>query len=321
MSDNKLKIRINLQQTSISGGNDQGDQDVLEEKSFPQHSNVLEEPPFDWRKIAIALTAFAVLAGMTGYLLVGNDKTPDTGSSGVSHSGTGDVADYPAGFSAFDDHQSALLLPKEQPESPPDTQETIKPATDNAPVGNRQQQNVGATEIVPVPRMKPLRLGSTKMLTPPKPVIKPAAAEADGKPGSRPDFAPLPDEYDAAGISSATETMESVADHSGVIRAQLTHQIRQREPVGETDRVLLGDSGSSSIYFFIELSGFDGRQLTVDWYFEDRLMTETKLHVGARKWRTNAKKLLRKRDAGVWRVMLRDQAGHPLAERRFVVEA
>jgi len=134
---------------------------------------------------------------------------------------------------------------------------------------------------------------------------------------------PSQSERDAADIPPPTETMEPVTnqDHSGVVRAQLTHQIRQREPVGETDRVLLGsDTHSSSIYFFIELSGFGGQQLVVDWYFEDRLVTETKLHIGARKWRTHAKKMLHKRDAGDWRVMLRDQYGRLLVERRFVVE-
>lgn len=321
MSDNKLKIRIQIQQANISEENDQDDQDVLEERPRHEHRGVLEKPPFDWRKIVVALTAFAVLAVLAGYLLVGNDKTPDTGNSGVSQSGTGDAADYPAGFGAFDNHQFALPLPEEQPESASDTQETIEPATDNAPAGNGQQQNAGTTEIIPAPRMKPSQLGSAKMQIPPKPVIKPAAAEADGRPDSKPAFAPLSEEPDAAGTPAATETMEPVADHSGVIRAQLTHQIRQREPIGETDRVLLGGSGISSIYFFIELSGFDGQQLTVGWYFEDRLMTETTLHIGGRKWRTNAKKLLRKRDVGVWRVILRDQAGHLLAERKFVVEA
>jgi len=319
MSDNKLKIRIHIQQPSIFEENDQSDQDVLEERLVHQHRDVLEKPPFDWRKIAIALTASAVLAGMAGYLFVGNDKARDTDSSGVSHSGTGDAADYPAGFTPFDDDRSALSLPEEQPESLPDAQETMKPAVNHASAGNGRQQSAGTAEIIPVPTMKPLRQNSGKILIPPKPVIKPAAAETDSK------SAPMPSqsERDAADIPPPTETMEPVTnqDHSGVVRAQLTHQIRQREPVGETDRVLLGsDTHSSSIYFFIELSGFGGQQLVVDWYFEDRLVTETKLHIGARKWRTHAKKMLHKRDAGDWRVMLRDQSGRLLVERRFVVE-
>lgn len=318
MSDNKLKIRIHIQQPSLFEENDQSDQDVLEERLMHQHRDVLEKPPFDWRKIAIALTASAVLAGMAGYLFVGNDKTRDTDSSGVSHSGTGDAADYPARFNTFDDHQS-LPLSEEQPESLPDAQETMKPAVNHGSAGNGRQQSAGVAKIIPVPRMKPLKLSSAKMLMPPKPVIKPAAAETDSKSASMPSRS----ERDVADIPTPTETMESVTnqDHSGVVRAQLTHQIRQREPVGETDRVLLGsDTHSSSIYFFIELSGFGGQQLVVDWYFEDQLVTETKLRIGARKWRTHAKKMLHKRDAGDWRVMLRDQSGRLLVERRFVVE-
>ena len=315
MSDNKLKIRIHIQQPSLF---EENDQDVLEERLVHQHRGVLEKPPFDWRKIAIALMASAVLAGMASYLFVGNDKTRDTDSSGISHSGTGDAADYPARFNTFDDHQS-LPLPEEQPESLPDAQETMRLPVSHESAGNGRQQSVRMAKIIPVPRMKPLKLSSAKMLMPPKPVIKPAAAETDSK------SAPMPSrsERDVADIPTPTETMESVTnqDHSGVVRAQLTHQIRQREPVGETDRVLLGsDTHSSSIYFFIELSGFGGQQLVVDWYFEDRLVTETKLHIGARKWRTHAKKMLHKRDAGDWRVMLRDQSGRLLVERRFVVE-
>lgn len=317
MSDNKLKIRINIQQPNIAGDNDQSDQDVLEERPLhQQHTDVLEKPPFDWRKIAIALTALAVFAGMAGYLFVGNNKAVDTGSSGVSHSEADDTVDYSARFNTFDDHQS-LPLPEKQPELLPDAQETMKPTVNHGSAGNGQQQSAGAAEIIPVPTMKPLRQNSGKILIPPKPVNKPAIAEADSK--SAP--APSQSERGVADIPAATETVASVADHSGVIRAQLTRQIRQREPIGEINRVLLGDNGSSSIYFFIELSGFGGQQLIVDWYFEDRLITETKLHIGASKWRTNAKKLLRKRDAGVWRVILRDQAGRLLAERKFVVEA
>jgi len=316
MSDNKLKIRIHLQQPNISGENDRDDQDVLEEKSFPQHLNVLEEPPFDWRKITIALTAFAVLAGVAGYLFFGNNKATDADSFDDSYSETDDAIDYAARFNTFDGHQSSLPLLEEQPESPENTQETINQADNNDSTGNGRQQDVEVENKIPEPRMKPLRLDSGKTLIPPKPVIKPADAETDSEPVSR----QLRNKLDVAGIPAAAEAAEPVMDHSAVIRAQLTHQIRQREPVGEAYRVLLGDNDSSSIYFFIELSGFEGQQLIVDWYFENRLVTETKLHVGARKWRTNAKKLLRKRDAGDWRVILRDQAGRLLAERKFVVE-
>lgn len=319
MSDNKLKIRIHIQQPNMSGDNDQGDQDVLEERLLHQHRSVLEKPPFDWHKIAIAITVFAVLAGVAGYLFVGNDKTSGTDNAGVSHSGTGDAADHPARLNTLDNDRSALSLPEEQPESLPDPQETMKPLVSHASAGSGRQQSAEAAEIIPVPRMKPLRLSGGKMLIPPKPVIKPSVAETDSKSAS----APLQSERDVVDIPAPTEAVESVAnqDHSGVIRAQLTHQIRQREPVGEAYRVLLGsNNASSSIYFFIELSGFGGQQLVVDWYFEDRLVTETKLHIGARKWRTHAKKMLHKRDAGDWRVMLRDQSGRLLVERRFVVE-
>jgi hypothetical protein len=317
MSDNKLKIRIHLQQPSISGENDQGDQDVLEEKSLPQYSNALEEPPLDWRKIAIALTAFAVLAGMAGYQFFGNTKTPDVDRFDGNYSETDGDVDHSTGFNTFDGHQSSLSLLEEQPESPENPQETTNPADNNDSAGNGQRQNAEAENKIPEPRLKPSRPDSAKILIPPKPVIKPAAAETDSEPASR----QLRNARDVAGIpSAAAEAAESVKDHSAVIRAQLTHQIRQREPVGEAYRVLLGGNGSSSIYFFIEVSGFEGRQLIVDWYFEGRLVTATKLQVGAGKWRTNAKKLLRKRDAGAWRVILRDQAGRLLAERKFMVE-
>jgi Protein of unknown function (DUF2914) len=317
MSDNKLKIRIHLQQPNIPGENDQGDQDGLGEKSFPQHWNVLEKPPFDWRRIAVALTAFAVLAGVAGYLFFDNNKIPDVNSFDGNYSETDGNVDYSARFNTFDGHQSSLPLLDEQPESPENTQETTNPVDNNDSVGNGQLQDAEAENKTPEPRMKPLRLDSAKMLVPPKPVMKPAAAETDSESASK----QLRNARDVAGIPGAAEVTESVTDHSTVIRAQLTQQIRQREPVGEAYRVLLGDNDSSSIYFFIELSDYEGQQLIVDWYFEDRLVTETKLHVGARKWRTNAKKLLRKRDAGTWRVILRDQAGRLLAERKFVVEA
>ncbi len=301
MFDKKLKIRIHIQQPKTTEAIDPDEQGTFEDLSRPPHWRALEKPPFDRRKIAIAVIVFVVFVVIVGYMLIGDNETSDSGSFG-------------------DDHQALVPLPEKQPESSEEqVQETAQQADNHDATDSHstQHQEVRTADTdAPVPRIKPLRRVSEKAPISPKPATKPVDSGLE----ERLEFMPPPMASNAAGVPVAAGAKKSAADHSGVIRAQLTHQIRQREPVDNVDRVLLERNGSSSIYFFIELSGFGNQQLSVDWYFEDYPVTETKLHIGARKWRTHAKKLLSKGDAGDWRVILRDQAGQVLAERRFVVE-
>ncbi|MBX3630423.1 MAG: DUF2914 domain-containing protein [Nitrosomonas sp.] len=308
MSDNKLKIRIHIQQSKIAETNDRDEPDALEDLSHPQSWRVLEKPPFDRRKIAVALTVFSVLVAIMGYMLVGDNETPGIDSF-YDDSEKDFVADYSARFNTFGDHRTSAPLPEEQPR----LMEKKRADNHDAARSDRHPSTDAAIDTL-VPQSKPLRPGSTQTPVPPKPATKPMDS------GLEEQLESIPPQIasSAAGIPAGTK--KSAADHSGVIRAQLTRQILQREPVDDIDRVLLEHNGSSSIYLFVELSGFGNQQLIVDWYFEDQWITETKLNIGAGKWRTNARKLLNKGDTGAWRVILRDQAGHVLAERRFVVE-
>lgn len=114
MSDNRLKIRIHIQQPKIAETNDRDEPDALEDLSHLQSWSVLEKPPFDRRKIAVALTVFSVLVAITGYMLVG-DKTPGIDSFD-DNSERDFVADYSARFNTFGDHRASAPLPEEQPE-------------------------------------------------------------------------------------------------------------------------------------------------------------------------------------------------------------
>ncbi len=338
MSDKKLKIRIHIQQPKTTEATEtieadaQEEPDVLADLPYPPHWNALEKPPFDRRKITTAVVIVSVVlvfAVTVGYMLIGDNETPDSSRFDDDRFETAPAADYSAGFNTFDDRSAWVPLSEQQeqqPESPEkeQRQETAKQA-DDPDVADRVEppDTKAITDTdAPVPRLKPESPVGAQMPILLKPAMKPATKPADSGGAAQPESESksVPPQIASNATGIPVDTKKSAADHAGVIRAQLTRQIRQREPVDDVDRVLLGRIGSSHIYFFIELLGFANQQLSVDWYFEDRRVTETKLHIGARHWRTNARKLLSKGDAGAWRVILRDQAGQVLAERRFVVE-
>ncbi|MGG7055035.1 DUF2914 domain-containing protein [Nitrosomonas sp. ANs5] len=108
-------------------------------------------------------------------------------------------------------------------------------------------------------------------------------------------------------------------DHPGVLRAQLTSGVRQREPVDSIDHVSLAATISQPIYFYLHLSGLENERVTVDWFYQEKRIARVILDTGASDWRTYSSKMLDKSRIGAWRVAAFDQSGKLLAERRFKV--
>lgn len=294
-------------------------------QAHAEESNYLEKQPLDWHKIAVAaigLVIFIAFIGTVGPLLMGDNE--ERGDS-VVDDGTvrsDDLTDYAARFNTFDD-VTASDADLDSNAASDDEAGASVPAVQAVEVVEDKHDTL-APKAKPV---EPANAAETKIDTeafePPVPDKKPAGTahiapheHAENKPEIEPQ-ASLQDI--AVEQPASAEADNETVDHSGVIRAQLTHRLRHREPVDDIQTLHL-NGGSKRIYFFTELHGFANQSVSVNWYAGDRRITQISLKIGAGQWRTNAEKLLRQRDAGTWRVVLRNQSGEVLAERRLVVE-
>lgn len=327
MSDNKLKIRINLQQSQSSEFSDQHEHGALNMQANPEYWNVLEKPPFDWRKITLASIVFIVFSAIVGYVILNIPETKTRIDTGDMHLETASLENYAARFNTFDDEPPVIspenlqsIIPPETaaPEQSESKQTEPKQIESTASITSKKQNNLADTPNIPLPPSKPVSANKTAVQLAPIPVNKPTVL-----PASEQTKTLRVEEVKNASNnrnSAIADAAISAADHPGVIRAQLTQQILKREPVDEIVNITLEGNNPKAIYFFAELHDFENKTVTVDWYFGDRLITQTKLHINHKHWRTHAKKLLRKQDAGHWQVKLHDQAGNVLAERFFIVE-
>ncbi|SER80424.1 Protein of unknown function [Nitrosomonas sp. Nm51] len=307
MSDNKLKIRIHIQQPKTS---EQGSETDKAEDSISNYDaqTILEKPPLDWRKIAVAATILVAAAGFIGYLLpvLSNSKTaPDdvdfktehfTDSTPLYNSFENENA-----ISPLDSLSDATVMPEGEILSG-----TVEQFT--ALTGNINMESE-ATQII-TPDSKPGPDEKTASL---KPVSKPVSSHNISETQEQ---SPAP--HDNNPIISVS-IPANAADHDQIIRAQLTHAVKQREPVDEINQIQLDPNSPRNIYFFVELHDLAGQQVTVNWYFKEQPIAETRLEVNGQNWRTYANKLLNDNSTGLWRVTLTDETGEQLAERHFVV--
>lgn len=309
MHDNKMKIRIQIHQPRSDEASDAEAGKVFF-SNIDEH-NVAEMPPFDWYKIALALFLLAVIIGGIGYLIVNwRDDVRDVDGD-KTYSETEALTDLTARFNYFDETDPVVSAPESQTDfvaSDNKKRETVQSGISNTfdKLDNQLNSQLDNRSVI-LPGQKP-GIESKSIL--PVPDLKPEHSFSANQ---------------SATLQNDSATMTSVAiapnaiDHPKVVRAQLSHAVRQREPIDNIDHVRLDEDSSKSIYFFAELLDFSHQQVTVKWYFKDRLIAQTKHNIGGEKWRTYANKLLYKQYIGSWRAVLEDQAGNQLAERHFVV--
>lgn len=317
MHDNKLKVRIQIQQPRPADtSRPTADQ---ERKSFStdvDEQYKIDKPPFDWYKISLALFLLITILGGISYLLLNWDSNERDEDASRAYSEPEMLADLPTRFNYFDDVESAISetgpqidnVVSVQKNRGADQPEMIKNET-NDTVDKLDHERTARLDngSAITPRWKP---ESKIKLMRPFPVMKPESFFLENSL--------------AKSQSAATNLITlklDATDHPNVVRAQLSHAVRQHEPIDEINFVQLEQSGSTSIYFFAELQNLSGQQVAVKWYFEDRLVADTRLYIGSENWRTYATKVLNRQYIGSWRVVLMDQAGNQLAERHFNVRS
>ncbi|PTN11127.1 DUF2914 domain-containing protein [Nitrosomonas aestuarii] len=299
MSDNKLKIRIQIQQPKAPEAAEVSEATTVAEapvsdNDLQNSQHIFEKPPLDWRKIVLALLLLVVISGTIGYLFFGrSDSATDTDEFFADAKNTTDIT---TNFNQFDDGNTVKSTPDLQSES------------DNVAFDEPIQKSVQPNTLIAKPK--------------PGQAIK--AAPMPPLPNVKPDYKADNAQQTLLHNNNSTTTPAAnepnPANHPQVARVQLTHAIRNREPADETNHIQLEqDTDATSIYFFVELHDFAGQQVTVNWYFEDELVSETQLQIAGNNWRTYANKLLNKESIGSWRTVLTDQEGNQLAEKHFVV--
>lgn len=293
MSDNKLKIRIQIQQPP------QAIEQIYPDLPEPE---IVYEQTIDWKKVSIASAALVLIFAVIGYLLFSSDDQT------ISASEVTPAIDQPAAMQADkvpvdkitpapgpapaiapaanetksnestsvrNDSRVSIITPK----TPPSTEKTTKPASDKA---------------IPIPKLKP--------------ELK--AAQPTAAPAKKPKSVIPPDTH---------TTARDISDHPQVVRAQLSHDIKAREPVDSIDSVQLPPGKSMPIYFYLQLKDMQGKKVSIFWYHNDKLDSQLPLEIRNDNWRTNASKHLDHQRLGAWRVELVDGSGNLLAKRSFTV--
>ncbi|SEM78044.1 DUF2914 domain-containing protein [Nitrosomonas marina] len=313
MSDNKLKIRIHIQQPNASQQSDEIESFEAAAPDFDAQS-ILDKPPLDWNKIALAAVLFMIVIAVIGYLAYLifkqdiTDTQPVNADSEAVH-----FSDSSALYNNFSSN-TADTSPENLSDTPvlentaanEETKTNKKDLPDQLSPADDSALTESGTDLTIIPGSKP---GHDKKTASLRPSPKPDYALTDQQ------QPPMP--HDSGTPVSATSP--DTIDHDQIIRAQLTRAVNKREPVDEIDKIQLEQNIPRNIYFFVELHDLAGQQVTVNWYFNEQHMAETTLEVNGRNWRTYANKLLNKKSIGTWRVTLTDEAGEQLVERHFIV--
>lgn len=149
------------------------------------------------------------------------------------------------------------------------------------------------------------------MLDPQPQWVAPAASAPPVKPGIKPNIA-IP--------QAKTKNVSQGSNHSsGLVKAQLTSNIQQRQPVDDINQISLGDKLSKPIFLFLHLNNFRGEKILINWYYRDQSVAKITLPVGNNDWRTYSSKVLNRHRLGPWRVTASDQAGNLVTEFKFRV--
>ncbi|HBV20650.1 MAG TPA: hypothetical protein DEF07_02875, partial [Nitrosomonas sp.] len=233
MSDNKLKIRIQIQQPKAPGAAEAPEvpeateitETPVPDDDLQYTQQIFEKPPLDWHKIALALLLLVVISGAIGYLLFGRSDSPVNNDE--TFTDTGNTPDLTANFNQFSDDNTVKSSPVLQSES--------ESELDDATLVEEAQESIQPDTFKP--KSKP---GHAIKTTPMPPI-------PDTKPDYKADNAQQTALQNGNSTTAPATIVPDAANHPQVARAQLTHAIRNREPVDETNHIQLKqDAGSAN---------------------------------------------------------------------------
>jgi cytoskeletal protein RodZ len=113
----------------------------------------------------------------------------------------------------------------------------------------------------------------------------------------------------------ATKPAAAKADASGhIARATFTSAIVEREPADTLESLT---TAFDRVYFFTEIVDMQGKQITHQWIYEDKVVAEVPFQVGGPRWRVYSSKRLAPGWVGRWTVVVVDETGRKLREDSF----
>ncbi|MGW8247557.1 MAG: DUF2914 domain-containing protein [Acidiferrobacterales bacterium] len=99
-----------------------------------------------------------------------------------------------------------------------------------------------------------------------------------------------------------------------IARSAFTTEIENREPVNAVTKL---DTDEHKIYYFTELKGMEGQQVTHRWEHNGKVMAEVPFQVGGPRWRVYSSKRLENDWTGEWKVSVIDGNGSTLGVNTF----
>lgn len=285
MNQTQLKIRIHLDQSADHPKIEQNLPELPEESVFPPLPPVYE---YNWPRIIIAglVLLFVLITSIwIAADWLSDDEELETSSTEIS-------------LSTVSPASSETPSTEPVPSLPSVGFSSDQPSENNLAIGNVPDGDIGSDQAVQVSDPQPQRAA-------------PSASAPPVKPGIKPDIT-IP--------QAKTKNVSQGSNHSsGLIKAQLTSNIRQRQPVDNIDQISLGGKSSRPIFLFLHLNKFRGEKILINWYYRDQSIARIVLPVGNNDWRTYSSKVLNRNRLGPWHVTASDQAGNLLAEFKFRV--
>ncbi len=116
--------------------------------------------------------------------------------------------------------------------------------------------------------------------------------------------------------SGATSSESPVSFN--IVRAQLTNNVKNREPVDLIKGTVSAEGQSlKHLYYFTEFRNMQGQTLSHRWIHEGKTVAEVNFDIRGNRWRVYSSKYLTPSMAGHWQVLLVDARGEPLKTEHF----
>jgi hypothetical protein len=262
------------------------------------------KPPFDRRKISGAiLLCLSLLVAiiyfvqpLTAQSIEQNDGMPEPSENAAAQM-SNDAADLISSTSGPQNNQH-----KVPPSASPNTNNAAQPINSET-----RADTLPPVKSSPLSSMS-LREENNKEETPAAPKPTEPASTASNKQTTH--------DQPAASLSKPAESAPATSDLASIteepsqhswfnqqlVRAQLTSNIKQREPQDELEGLDL--SQLNKLYLFIELRQMQRQTVEVRWYKQQQLQASVELAIGGPRWRTYASKQFDKRSRGQWRVAI-----------------
>lgn len=284
MNQTQLKIRIRLDQ-SVDHPEIEQNLPELPKESAPSPSPTVYE--YNWPRITAA--GLVLLFVLITLIWITSDWASDN--------------------EEFETNPAEMTLPVSFLSSSPESLSTepVRPLTSTELLSNQFSEENAITR-----NMSGIESGHTEKTPDPQPrQTSPTVSKSPITPGVKPRI--------ATSRIEKKNTLKRGNHFYGLAKAQLTSNIRQRQPVDSIDHISLEGKSSRPIFLFLHLNKLKGEKIFINWYYQDQSVAKVSLLIGNDDWRTYSSKMLNQNRLGLWRVTTTDQAGNLLAEFKFRV--